>query len=351
MADRQWYTAIDGQQAGPYSDQRLSELVAAGTVRADTFVWCAGMTDWATAAEIPGLMPRARPTPPPPPRQPPQAARPTGPSQSARAAAPRQGAARSFAAPNFNKAEATQSFGQAFSPQVASDAERLITHVQMWPLLGRSLLVALGQITVIPSPWLTTAFYKWFIENIELPGQRRTGFTGQPMDIWYIFMLNAGLPYIKYILTYLGIYIPLLWDIATYLGWLTWPLSVFFLFIILKWVVRNTVWEGQSGPLTFTGSFWGVLGWYVLTAISFITIVGWAWVGAAWTRWMCRHLEGGNRQLVFTAGGWDLLWRTVVFALSCSVIIPIPWTLHWITRWYISQFALTNEPMERAAAA
>ena len=61
MASRQWYTAIDGQQAGPYSDERLSELVAAGMVRADTFVWCAGMKDWATAAEIPGLMPRSGP--------------------------------------------------------------------------------------------------------------------------------------------------------------------------------------------------------------------------------------------------------------------------------------------------
>ena len=49
MADRQWYTAIGGQQAGPYSDQRLGEMIASGVVRADTFVWCAGMTDWAAA--------------------------------------------------------------------------------------------------------------------------------------------------------------------------------------------------------------------------------------------------------------------------------------------------------------
>jgi hypothetical protein len=60
-------------------------------------------------------------------------------------------------------------------------------------------------------------------------------------------------------------------------------------------------------------------------------------------RWMCRHVEGGNRQLVFTAGGWDILWRSWLFFLSCVVVIPIPWTLHWITRWYISQFALSSE--------
>ena len=239
-------------------------------------------------------------------------------------------------------AQATQGLGQAFSQHVPADAEPLTTHVQMWPLLGRSLLVALGQITVIPSPWLTTAFYKWFIENIELPGQRRTGF--HRPAVGYLVHLHAQR---RAALHQIHSFIPRhLRTVSSGTSRLisagsAWPLSVFFLFIILKWVVRNTVWEGQSGPLTFTGGFWGVLGWYVLTAISFITIVGWAWVGAAWTRWMCRHLEGGNRQLVFTASGWDLLWRTVVFALSCSVIIPIPWTLHWITRWYISQFALT----------
>jgi len=343
MANRQWYTAIDGQQAGPYSDQRLGEMVAAGLVRPDTYVWCEGMKDWATAADIPGLIPRSRPAPPPPPRQAPRAAQP-----GQRSAAPRQGSAQSFTAPNFsgpnfNQAQAAQSFGQAFSQQVPADAEALTTHVQMWPLLGRSILVGIGQITVIPSPWTSTAFYKWFIENIELPEGRRTGFNGQPMDIWYIFMLNAGLPYFKYILQSIGVWIPFLWDLLSYLGWLTFPLHVFFLLLILKWVVQNTVWEGQSGPLTFTGGYWAVLGWYVLTAISLITIVGWAWVGAAWTRWMCRHFEGGTRRLVFTAGGWDILWRTWVFAISCFFIIPIPWTLHWITRWYVSQFALSHE--------
>ena len=32
---------------------------------------------------------------------------------------------------------------------------------------------------------------------------------------------------------------------------------VFLLLIIMNWVVQNTVWEGQSGPLTFTGSYLG----------------------------------------------------------------------------------------------
>ena len=57
MADRQWYTGRDGKQEGPFSDERLRELIASGMVRGDTLVWSAGMTNWAKASEVPGLMP------------------------------------------------------------------------------------------------------------------------------------------------------------------------------------------------------------------------------------------------------------------------------------------------------
>jgi GYF domain 2 len=60
MADRQWYTGRDGKQEGPFSDERLRQLIASGMVRGETLVWSAGMTNWAKAAEVPGLMPAQR---------------------------------------------------------------------------------------------------------------------------------------------------------------------------------------------------------------------------------------------------------------------------------------------------
>ena len=60
MADRQWYTGRDGRQEGPFSDERLRQLIASGMVRGETLVWSAGMTNWAKAAEVPGLMPAQR---------------------------------------------------------------------------------------------------------------------------------------------------------------------------------------------------------------------------------------------------------------------------------------------------
>jgi len=347
MAGRQWYIAIDGETAGPYTDQQLGQMVGAGTVRADTFVWCNGMKDWVTAAEIQGLMPRARPTPPPPPRaaapQPRQAAQPRRVAQTRQAAAhgsaPQPEAVRSFS---------LQDIRQAFSAQTPADAEALTADVAMWPLLGRVLLVAIAQITIVATPWVMPSFYRWFVERIELPGRQRLAFAGKPGDIWYIFILGALLPYFAYIIAYISLLIPFLWRFDRLLSWLSWPLTVLVMFLILRWIIRNLVSDGQPTALTFTGSYWGMLAWYVLTAISAITIVGWAWVGAAWMRWICAHIEGGDRQLVFSASGLEMLWRTVLFALSCIVIIPIPWTLQWYTRWLVSQFALSSEGTQPA---
>jgi GYF domain 2 len=283
MASRQWFIGRNGKQEGPYTDERLRELIAGGVVTAETLVWSQGMNTWAKASEVPGLMSGA-PRPP--------------------VAAPGSAAAA----------------GEA--------AGALSTSVRVWPLLGRSMVVFIAQITVIPTPWVLPSFYRWFVDQIELPRGQRVTFHGKPGDIWYIFILSSLLGYVGYI--YNGLQLLVL------------PLSLFFLLIILRWFLRNLAWEGQATTLTFTGGYWRVLGWYLLLIVSIMTIIGWAWVYAAWIRWMCRHVEGSNRQLTFTAGGWSLWWRFMVFFLSCLVIIPIPWSLHWIACWFISQLALVE---------
>jgi uncharacterized RDD family membrane protein YckC len=42
----EWYYVDAGQQAGPITETQLSELVAAGKVRADTLVWRQGLAEW-----------------------------------------------------------------------------------------------------------------------------------------------------------------------------------------------------------------------------------------------------------------------------------------------------------------
>ena len=58
MAGRSWFYASEGQQQGPYPEIQLRELIARGTITADTLVWTEGMANWQRAGEIPGLLAR-----------------------------------------------------------------------------------------------------------------------------------------------------------------------------------------------------------------------------------------------------------------------------------------------------
>jgi hypothetical protein len=286
MASRQWFIGRGGKQDGPYPDERLRELIAGGSVTAETLVWTQGMNAWAKASEVPGLM---------------------------------------FGAPRPPAMPA----GSTTAVTYATDASGpLSTHVRVWPLFGRAIVVGIAQLTIIPAPWVVPWFYRWFVDQIDFPGQQRVTFEGKPGDIWYIFILNALLGYAGYI--YNGLQL------------LALPLSVLFLFIILRWFLRNLAWDGQTTQLNFTGSYWPLLGWYLLLIVSFLSIIGWAWVATAWTRWMCRNISGSERQLVFTASGGGYLWRVLVLAVTSIFLIPIPWMMCWFTRWLISQFALVE---------
>jgi hypothetical protein len=287
MASRQWYAAIGDQQTGPHSDERLRELIAAGTVTANTQVWCEGMSTWARAADVPGLM----------------------------ASAPRPSSLPPTAAPT------------AYSGQASSE-QRLAINVRVWPLFWRSLVVGISELAVIPLPWMATIFLRWFVDQVELPRQQRVGFAGKPEDIWWAFILYA-------LCAVAGVAHAAVQLVAI-------PLSAFLILVITRWFFANLVWEGQTAPLRFTGGYWPLLGWTLLLPLSILSIVGWAWVSTAWARWMCRHVEGSHRELVFNASGWSYLWRMLVVVLTSIFLVPIPWTLRWFTRWAVSQLALVE---------
>jgi hypothetical protein len=289
MSNRSWFFAAGDQQQGPYSEEQLRDFIARGSVRADTYVWTEGMAAWQRAGDVPGLLSGGPPgAPPMPPR-------------------PRA--------------------GQAVANADGYSGIALSADFSIWALVGRALVFVIGFLLVIPAPWVAVSFYRWFVSCIRVPQRPNLGFSGQPMDIWWVFMLLAactyadftGIPFARLIV------IPAL----AYLSWMT-----------VKWIVANITSNGQPLQLSFLGDALHYVGWYVLLSISFITIIGWAWVTTAWTRWLFRNIEGTRREIVFNASGLDVLWRTLVFAIGCAFIIPIPWVLGWYTRWYISQIAL-----------
>jgi uncharacterized protein DUF4339 len=290
MSNRSWFFASGETQQGPYSEDQLRDFIARGTVRSDTFVWTEGMSAWQRAADIPGLLSGGAPgAPPMPPARP----------------------------------------GQSLPRGDGTTGVALSADFSIWALLGRSLIFIIGFLLVIPAPWVATSFYRWFISCVRVPQRPNLGFSGQPMDIWWVFMLLAlctyaglsGIPYLRFILV----------PVQAYLSWMT-----------VKWIVANITSNGQPLQLSFLGDALQYIGWYVLLSISFITIIGWAWVTTAWTRWMFHNIEGTRREVIFNASGLDVLWRTLVFAIGCALIIPIPWVLGWYTRWYMSQIALAS---------
>ena len=109
--------------------------------------------------------------------------------------------------------------------------------------------------------------------------------------------------------------------------------------MLIKWMVANLSVQRAAARLSFhSGALLGtIVGWYVLLDLSFITIIGWAWVTTALTRWICRNIDGTRREIVFNGTGLEVLWRTIVVAIGCIFIIPIPWVYRWIARWFGSQ--------------
>jgi hypothetical protein len=68
----QWYYNDGGEQRGPVTRERLTELLGAGKLDADTLVWQEGMSDWKPASALPGFAAAAPPASSP--YAPPQAA-------------------------------------------------------------------------------------------------------------------------------------------------------------------------------------------------------------------------------------------------------------------------------------
>jgi hypothetical protein len=286
MSIRSWFFASEGKQQGPYPEARLREFVASGTVTSDTLVWSEGMTGWQKAGEIPGLLSGA-----------------SGPPVIPRS-------------------------DSSFANAAGHGGGSLSIDLPLWAFLGRFLLLLIGYVFVIPAPWTGTGFYRWMASRTDVPGRPNFAFTGQPGDIWYVFVVT-GLMY------YVGAY-----DNALQL--IVIPVSAFLSWILVRWLAGNLSSNGQRLPIAFDGSVVTFIGWQLLMYVSFITIIGWAWVITAWMRWICRNISGTRREVLFNGTGLEVLWRTILVVIGCAFIIPIPWVMGWYARWYVSQFALVQ---------
>ncbi|QPF91942.1 DUF4339 domain-containing protein [Bradyrhizobium commune] len=287
-----WFYASEGKQQGPYPEGQFRDLIAQGVVRPDTLVWSEGMAGWQKAVEIPGLIGGAG--------APPMV--PTG-------GPPMMG-------------------GGSYTGAGSAAGGSLSIDFGIWDFVWRTLAMTIGSAFVIPAPWLIVWYTKWLVSCVRVPGRPNLSFEGGAMTIvpWFFGII-------------------VLFAIAGYTGSQLINLLAFLLYIaaywlFIRWFVANLASNGQPLGLSFSGTPWAYVGWMLLFFVSIITIIGWAWVYAAWLRWFCRNIQGTRREVVFVGSGLEFLWRSIVIAIVSSLIIPIPWMYRWKLRWLASQALL-----------
>ena len=284
MPNRSWFYAEGGQQQGPFPDAQFRDLIARGIVRADTLIWTDGMAGWQRAGDIPGLLSAAARPPAMPGRMP--------------------------------------VAGDAGSGSLSVDFEIL-------DFVKEALIFFVGAIFIIPLPWVLVRMLKWVTSRTQVPGRPDLTFAGKVETIlWWYFGAIAVLIVLGFVGGKIAHLISFIIEVG--LGWFA-----------LRWFIANLA-SGDERPLglNFSGAFPPYLGWNVLGALSTITIIGWAWVYTAQTRWICRNIEGTRREVVFEATGLEYLWRVIVTAIGCAFLIPIPWVVRWMMGWLASQTVL-----------
>jgi hypothetical protein len=63
--ERVYYAALDGKQAGPFSETELARLINDKKVSKETYVWHTGLRDWKTAENVPEILCLVALAPPP----------------------------------------------------------------------------------------------------------------------------------------------------------------------------------------------------------------------------------------------------------------------------------------------
>lgn len=222
-----------------------------------------------------------------------------------------------------------------------------------WQCLGWGLLYAFLASTWIGTAWGLEFLYKWLLSKLRLSDNTAIQFVGTGAQIWWVPIVGtlplmvanlfSALPALasqirvdedlQRLLATGGVVVTIVLMIPGIL------VMCWMVVRILKWVLENLVLSCGT-RLTFTGTLWQYLGWFLLMWISVYSIIGWAWVAVAMVRWMFRNTwSSGGHRLVFTGTGGEVLWRYLVMGLVILVTLGLasPWMVVWFLRWAASR--------------
>lgn len=202
----------------------------------------------------------------------------------------------------------------------------------------RGVGALLGSMLVIPAPWVVCWFAKWFVGKVRLSSGTALTFTGAPGSVAVLAVV-----YGLFLLASSTTENDELWSSILSLAGI--PLSWAF----FRWYVNHA--QLGAGSFRFDGSVWGYIGWTLLTYLSILTIVGWAWVMAVFYRWIAGNIRHAEGTVQFVGQGHQILWRIPALILFCLPIVTMPWAIKWIVCWLIRQFEWRRRPFPSPAAS
>lgn len=199
--------------------------------------------------------------------------------------------------------------------------------------LLKGLWALLTFIPIVTTAWGVVPFARWFNENIVTHDGRRFSLEGQPRHVW---LLMAGFTFAAFVQNAVQNAVTENGESGlVLLSLLLFVISQCFSWAVIKWIINHTRFD-ETTALRFTGSMLSFLGWMILYTVSILTIIGWAWVCAAFTRWACRHITAPGMTFVFTGRGHEVLWRCLLTVLGSLLLVTIPWLWVWLMQWFIA---------------
>ena len=227
--------------------------------------------------------------------------------------------------------QATGTIGAAISStEQGSGQVRLTFYGTGLEALGWGLFLIITSIFIIPAGWGIAAMSRWLVGGVALDDGTRVEFHGRGSQIWGYPILNAAVQF-------LGV-IPLVGAV------IAWLVGIRIQLAIWRWFFGEVRLSSPNTNMEFTGEYWPFVGWSLLLILSFITVVGWAWVAAAYLRWIYRNINMGRNQVVFWGTPSEILWRGIVTVLVSIFIITMPWMAVWYIKWFVGNTTLERAP-------
>ncbi len=200
-----------------------------------------------------------------------------------------------------------------------------------WGLTWRTVVSAIGVISVVAAPWAGLWFYRWFAGRIALPGGRRLRLEADLRETWPLFVAMGAANWSEDALGETGMTRAAVLSISVLIeaGLTAW---------LFTWLLPRLRSDDDAARLGFEGSFLGLAAWVVLLYVGIVSLIGWAWALKNMLRWIARR-TAGPLAFDFHATGFEVLWRTLLFFLLCAPVVTIPWAFGRWTNWILAQIS------------